>query len=65
MRLLLNYFMTLGEGPVRERMPVASIDPLTSQSTAFEHYHLATESGLISLSLSVDVVQLTPVRCYR
>ena len=34
MRLLPNYFKTLGEGPVRERMPIVSIDPLTSQSTA-------------------------------
>ena len=30
MRFLSNYFKTLGEGLVRERMPIASIDPLTS-----------------------------------
>ena len=47
MRLLPNYFKTLGEGPVRERLPVASIDPLTSQSTAFDHNRSATESGLV------------------
>ena len=32
-------------------MPVASIDPLTSQSIAFDHNRLATESGPLSLSL--------------
>ena len=44
---------TLGGGPVRERKPIASIDLLTSQSTAFEHNCSATESGLLSLSLSL------------
>ena len=44
-RLPPNYFKTLGEGPVRKRMPIASIDPLTSQSTAFEHNRSATESA--------------------
>ena len=45
MSLLPKYVKTLGEGPVRERMPIASIDPLTSQSTAYKHNRSATESG--------------------
>ena len=32
-----------------------SIDPLTSQSTAFEHNRSATESGLKPLSLSLSL----------
>ena len=37
---------TVDEGLVIEGMPIKRINPLTSQSTAFEHNRSATESGL-------------------
>ena len=63
MRLLPNYFKTLGEGPVRERMPIASIDPLTSQSTAFEHNRSATESGCGILAYACKTISEHHVLC--
>ena len=43
---------TLGESPARE-VPSVGIELLTSQSTVTQLYHSTTESGYLSLSLSI------------